>query len=198
MRLVLTAALLCCAGSAAAQDESRAPFTGPLAGVEAGYLEHHFAVELEEYEDGELVSRRDEYRRSHGFGAGLFAGHDWAISDRGRIGAELEVTAGGRTVRLDFQGASYSQRPQFGVRGVVRAGYLLTPRLMGYALTGYGGNRYRIRDGVGLGNGNAWGSSFIVGVGAEYRLGRRLGLRLDGRHVDNQTWQVMLGLPVRL
>ena len=189
----------CCAAPAMAQD--RVIFTGPSAGIGAGYLEHHFGLEVEASQNGELISRQDYYERSHGVGAVTWVGHDWAISPRGRIGVELEGNVGGRTTSFDgseygLPGGRYEQTPRWGVHGTVRAGYLLTDRLMPYASAGYGGNRYRVRDGVGLGDGNSWGSSFVVSAGVEYRASDRIGVRLDGKHVDNQTWQLMLGVPI--
>lgn len=193
---VAVLAMLATAAPALAQD--RAPFTGPSVGIEGGYSELHFALEFEETDaQGQLLSREDRYHRAHGIGGGAFAGYDIAISKRGRLGAEVGVSAGGRTNTATFGGASYSQAPRYGAHLAVRAGYAVTPRLMGYALTGYGGNRYRIRDGLGIGDENAWGSSFIVGAGAEYRASPRIGARLQLPHVDNQTWSVFAGVPIR-
>lgn len=191
----------CCAAVPATAQE-RAPFTGPSAGVGVGYLEHHFGIEVEEARNGEVVSRRDFYERSDGVGAVAWGGYDWSISRRGRIGVEVEANVGGGRNGFDgaeygLDGGRYEQTPRWGIHGTARAGYLLTDRLMPYASLGYGGNRYGIRDEVGLGRGNRWGSSFVVGAGAEYRLGTRVGVRLDGKHVDNQTWQLMVGVPVR-
>lgn len=204
MKSIATVAGLLAASAtvpAAAQTVERA-FTGASAGVEGGYLEHHFALEFETTDaNGQLLERSDQYYRSHGIGGGAFAGYDLAFSPRGRIGVELGVQAGGRTNCADLAafgpGASYAQIPRFGARAEVRAGYVLTPRLMGYALTGYGGNRYRIRDRGGIGDENSWGSSFIVGAGVEYRASPRLGARLQLVHVDNQTWSVFAGVPIR-
>ena len=41
------------------------------------------------------------------------------------------------------------------------------------------------------------GSSFVVGGGAEYRIDRRYGVRMDVKHVDNQTGQAFVGVPIR-
>ena len=191
-------ALLATGVATSALAQEARPFTGPSVGVEAGYLEHHFALEFEERDaQGQLLSRDDQYYRAHGIGGGAFAGYDVAISERGRLGVELGVQAGGRTNAAHFDGASYSQAPRYGAHLAVRAGYAVTHRLMGYALTGYGGNRYRIRDGLGIGDENEWGSSFIVGAGAEYRASPRVGARLQLLHVDNQTWSVFAGVPIR-
>ncbi|WP_353443799.1 outer membrane protein [Sphingomonas faeni] len=130
-------------------------------------------------------------------GGGLFAGYDIPASRNWRLGVEIAGTIGGRTNAATFDGLVYQQRPQFGVRGTMRAGYVLMPHLMGYGSFGYGGNAYRIRDQIGIGDANAWGSSFVVGGGVEYRIGRRYGLRFDIKHVDNQTWQGFVGVPIR-
>jgi outer membrane immunogenic protein len=68
---------------------------------------------------------------------------------------------------------------------------------MVYALGGYGGNRYRLAGTAPVADAHQWGSSFVVGGGAEYALRRGVGVRLDMKHVDNQTWQLMLGVPLR-
>ncbi len=178
-------------------QEMELPFTGPSVGVEAGLLEHHFVLQFENYENDTLVASYDRYYRASGFGGGVFAGYDIAASRNWRLGLEIAGTTGGRDNRATFETLVYEQRPQFGVRGTARAGYVLTPRVMAYGSVGYGGNRYRIRDALGIGDTNAWGSSFVVGGGAEYRLDRRYGVRFDVKHVDNQTWQAFVGMPIR-
>ncbi|RDE06917.1 outer membrane protein [Sphingomonas aracearum] len=181
-----------------AQDR---PFTGPVVGIEGGYLEHHFSLEFEQRDAADtLVARQSRYYRSHGVGGGVFGGYDWAISDRGRLGLELGATAGGDTNTADLGSfGSLSLKPRFGASAAVRAGYVLAPSAMVYAAAGYGGNAYRVRDTARLGNSAEleWGSSFLVGAGAEFRLADRIGLRVDGRHVDNQTWRVFVGVPIR-
>lgn len=189
-------AALMVASPVAAQD-ARLPFTGPSVGIEAGPLEHHFVIEFEHYENDTLVASDERYYRASGFGGGVFASYDIAASRNWRLGIEIAGTAGGRRNRATFDTLVYEQRPDFGVRGTARAGYVLTPRLMAYGSVGYGGNKYRIRDGFGIGDTNAWGSSFVIGGGAEYRLDRRYGIRFDVKHVDNQTWQAFMGVPIR-
>jgi outer membrane immunogenic protein len=196
MRYAMGLAIMTIANGAAAQTVDR-PFTGPSIGIEAGLLEHHFALEFEEYENDTLVSRYDRYYRANGLGAGVFAGYDIAASRNWRLGAEIAGTAGGRDNRATFEGLVYDQKPKFGIRGTVRAGYVMTPRLMAYGSVGYGGNKYRIRDQIGIGDDFGWGNSFVVGGGAEYRIDRRYGVRMDVKHVDNQTWQAFVGVPIR-
>lgn len=196
MRYALGVAMMAFDGEAAAQRVER-PFAGPSIGVEAGVLEHHFALAFERYENDVLVASYDRYYRASGLGGGVFAGYDIAASRNWRLGVEIAGTAGGRSNVATVAGFAYEQRPRVGIRGTVRAGYVLTPRLMAYGSLGDGGNAYKIRDGLGIGNGNAWGSSFVIGGGAAYRINHRYGLRLDVKHVDNQTWQAFVGVPIR-
>lgn len=56
-------------------------------------------------------------------------------------------TLGGATDTADLGSlGSLSLQPRFGATGTVRAGYVLAPAAMVYAVTGYGGNAYRVRD----------------------------------------------------
>jgi outer membrane immunogenic protein len=168
------------AAAAAAQPADPA-FTGTHAGGEAGVVEHHFF--LGTLSGGTTIDRR--YHRSRGAGGGVFAGHDLAVSPRLRVGA---VFANGTSLAL---------KPRYGYRLTLRGGAVVGSGLLVYATGGYGGNRYRIGDSAGVTDVHEWGSSFVVGAGAEYRLSRRAGLRLDYKHVDNQTHHFFVGVPVR-
>jgi len=171
-----------------------AAFAGPYAGVEAGLIEHHLFLQTQV--GGTTVA--EGYRRSWGAGGGAFAGHDFAVSRQIRVGGEAGLTVGGATNRTQFAGGtSLALKPRHGYRLTLRAGALLGSRLFGYASAGYGGNRYRVGNSAGVTDVDGSASSFVVGTGAEYRLSRRFGLRIDYKHVDNQTHQFFLGLPVR-
>lgn len=200
----LTAAsvlMVAVAGAPASAQAIEKAFTGPSAGAEAGYLEHHFVLEFEASgAGGALLARESRYFRSHGVGGGAFAGYDVAVSKRGRLGVELAASAGGADNSFDAPSRGrLTLTPRYGVLAAARAGYVVAPRLMLYGLSGYGGQAYRVRDTVPIEGSRAlrWGSSFVVGAGAEYRLSRRIGLRLDGKHVDNQSWQLLAGVPIR-
>jgi outer membrane immunogenic protein len=181
------------ATSAAAQSEDSA-FTGPYAGAEAGLLEHH--IYLKTHVGGALVD--EGYHRSWGVGGGAFVGHDFAVSRSLRLGGEAGVTVGGETNRVLFAGGtSLALKPRYGYRLTLRGGAVIGSRIFVYATGGYGGNRYRVSNSAGVASVDESGSSFIVGGGVEYRLSRNVGLRLDFKHVDNQTNQIFVGLPVR-
>ncbi len=182
--------------SASAAHAEERPFTGALAGIEAGAREDHDYFNLIDLQSGQSISR---YYRAVGPSAGAFAGYDVAIAEQIRIGGEVGINlGGGRDVaRLPSGVRFFEQHPRYGYRLSVRAGYLATPRLLLYGTGGYGGNRYRIDFNPGFSGVYQWGSSFIVGGGAEYRLSRRAGVRVDFKHVDNQASQLMLGLPIR-
>lgn len=198
MKIIYFAAAACAAlasAPAAAAAVVDAPFTGPYAGAEAGIIEHHFYLEASS--GGTVVSKG--YHRSWGAGGGAFAGADLAVSRRLRLGVEAGATVGGATNRAAFPaGISLALDPSHGYRLTARGGLVVGSDLLLYASGGYGGNSYRVSNSAGVTGVDKSGSSFIVGGGAEYRLSRRVGLRLDYKHVDNQTHQFFVGIPVRL
>jgi outer membrane immunogenic protein len=196
MKILYLAAAACAASAAApaAAAGGDAPFTGPYAGAEAGIVEHHFYLETSV--GGTLVDER--YHRSWGVGGGAFAGADFAVSASLRLGVEAGVTVGGADNRAAFPaGASLELDPKYGYRLTVRGGVVVGSDLLLYASGGYGGNSYRVSNSAGVANVDQSGSSFIVGGGAEYRLSPRVALRLDFKHVDNQSNQLLIGIPVR-
>lgn len=200
IRLIGAAAVLAYSSGAAQAQENREPFAGFQVGPELGLFENHAAVTVTEYDSrGEIGMRTDQTFRSTGIGGGVFAGYDYAIRDRVRIGAEISGVVGGKSNDLEFQGGRLSLDHKFGIRLAVRAGYVVTPRVMVYGLTGYGGNRYGVRDNIPVENSGEyrWGSSFLVGGGAEYRIDRKIGVRLNFKHNDNQTNQLFVGIPFR-
>src|SRR6188768_763138 len=169
-------------------------FAGAYAGVEVGAHEHHIYIE----ETPPSGSTQGRYYRAWGVGGGAFAGHDWAVSSRIRLGVEAGISLGGSNPQAYFSdGSSYSQHPQWGYRATGKAGYLLSDKLMAYGTFGYGGHKYRIENQARVAGVHEWGSSFTVGAGFEYRLTRDVGLRLDFRHLDNQMSHILVGIPIR-
>ncbi|HZF43761.1 MAG TPA: outer membrane beta-barrel protein [Sphingomonadaceae bacterium] len=171
------------------------PFTGIHAGAEGGVLEHHFGLNVEQ--DGRVI--RDEYQRSWGAGGGIFGGYDVVLSPKLRIGAEAALLAGGETNRTRIVNAGeFSLKPRWGYRLTARAGFLVRDNLMIYASGGFGGHRYRVgENSAGVANTRVRGDSFIIGGGVEYRASETVGLRFDFKHLDNQTNQFFVGLPIR-
>lgn len=168
--------------------------SGLTIGAEAGLLEHH--IYLAEVGPGGERSNGG-YHRSWGAGAGLFVGYDVPLSRRVFIGAEMAGVVGGRDIEANFSdGASYRASPRYGWRLKGRLGYNLTSDFSGYATVGYGGHTYRV-DVRAIEGAETSGSSFVVGGGMVYRLNRRVVIRLDASHLDNQSNQVFIGLPFR-
>ncbi|MEG3178287.1 outer membrane beta-barrel protein [Sphingomonas sp. RB3P16] len=190
---MIGAAAILSATAAHAEDR---PFTGPFAGIESGAREDHIFFDVTNYTLGQTISR---YYRAVGPSGGVFAGYDVAVAEKLRLGGEVGLNIGGgrQVARLPDGTRFFEQHPRYGYRLSVRAGYLATPRLLLYATGGYGGNRYRFDYNPGIAGVDEWGSSFIVGGGAEYRVSRRAAVRIDFKHVDNQTSQLMLGIPIR-
>ena len=182
-------------GFAAERKSDPLAFTGAYAGPELGAHEHHFFIEETNVATG---ATRGDYHRAWGVGGGAFAGYEWPIARRVRIGLETSVSVGGESPVARFaDGTSYAQHPQWGLRGTALAGYLLTDRLLTYGTFGYGGHHYRLENDAGVTDTHAWGSSFTIGAGMEYRLSRRIGVRLDFRHLDNSMSHLLVGLPIR-
>ena len=178
---------------AVAMAQAEAPFTGTYVGVEAGALEHHIYLEPQ---GGNGTAGR--YYRAWGAGGGVVVGHDIAVGEHLRIGGEAGVTAGGGDNVVRFAGGSELRlAPRYGYRVSLHGGAVIGSALFVYASGGYGGNRYRIRNTAGVTGVSEWGGSFEVGAGVEYRISPRLGIRVDYKHVDNQTHQFFVGVPVR-
>lgn len=174
------------------------PFTGATIGLEAGWIRHGFTAHFTDFDSsGETAVAHTEGHGHGGFGGGAFAGYDFAVAPAIRLGAEVEVVFGGGTDTLTYGSAFYAKRAHYGLRGVLRAGYVLTPRLMGYATLGYATDRYGIDDTLGVSPSDRSPGGLAVGGGAEYRIDRRFGVRLDYKHADDFSNQLFVGVPVR-
>lgn len=174
------------------------PFTGATVGIEAGWIQHRYTAAFTDFDSsGEGAINHREGHSSSGFGGGAFAGYDVAVAPSIRLGAEVEVVVGGSTNTLVYGDAIYAKRPHYGLRGVLRAGYVFNPRLMGYATLGYATNHYAIDDTIGVSPSDRSPGGLEVGGGAEYRIDRRLGVRLDFKHADDFANQLFVGVPVR-
>jgi outer membrane immunogenic protein len=170
-------------------------FTGPVAGIEAGVFEHHFFLET----DPPLPNQPGRYFRSWNVGASVFGGYDIAVADDVRVGVEISAITGGSTNTARSFGPvqQLSLTPRWGYRAVVRAGATLNDRALIYVTGGYGGDRYRTFNPSNVAGVSEWRSSFVVGTGVEIRASSRVGVRLDLKHVDNSSYQLLLGIPVR-
>ncbi|WP_420606337.1 outer membrane protein [Novosphingopyxis sp.] len=190
---VFSAFTLSSAQGARAQDDVF-DFTGPSLGVEAGIVEHHYYIE-ESFPQSDQADGK--YYRSFGPGGGVFLGYDIPIGANLILGGEASLVIGGADNSADFADGSFVRaKPRYGYRIVGRIGRKMTDRSLLYATFGYGSHKYRITA-AGVDNVKATGHSFVVGAGGEYRLSKAIGVRLDFRHLDNQSNQLLIGLPVR-
>lgn len=55
---------------------------------------------------------------------------------------------------------------------------------------------HRLDNRAGVSDVHEWGRSTTIGGGVEYRMSRRIGLRPDFRHVDNQMSHLLIGVPI--
>jgi len=192
VKSLLALPFVCFSTCALAQESS---FVGGYAGAEAGPIDHHYWL-TETGPSGAVLS--DRYYRDKDVGGGIFAGYDFAVAPRIRVGGEVALTTGGGDPEAVFQdGTTYIQHPRYGYRLVARAGFVPVKSVMLYANGGYGGNRYRLGGAAAVADTHEWGSSFLVGAGVEVRASDRIGVRFDFKHVDNQSNQWLLGVPIR-
>ncbi|MDJ0277187.1 outer membrane beta-barrel protein [Sphingomonas sp. 2R-10] len=171
-----------------------AAFTGGYVGIEAGARQHRFQLELTEPRFGTTETRTYD---ATGFGGGAFAGYDLALASRLRLGAEVALVAGGGSPVARVGSRSYREEPQWGYRVGGRLGYVVGNRALVYAAAGFGAERNDFRDGLGVDGADRWSSGVSYGGGVEYRLSRRVGVRLDYREVGGVSRALTLGVPVR-
>jgi len=147
MKTVIFAALAAATFvSAPAFAQDAAPFTGPRAGVTLGY---------------------DKLGGEEGFSYGVNAGYDLALAPN--IVGGVEVSLGDTTV--DDSDLDVSRD----ITASLRAGYVLTPRVLAFGKVGYTSTRFEIDgDGVGLegvryGGGLEFAATPNTYISAEYQ-----------------------------
>lgn len=191
--LAIGAAMACTSTDAWAKDS----FSGPYVGAAVGAVDHHFVAEEQ---NGAGKTRRFNVTR-WGLGGELFGGFDLAVAPRLRLGAEGQIEGGGRTAVEQNSSYTLGIRPRYGFSISAHAGYVASPRLLVYAGAGYGQHYYRA-----FAAGNAAPSalagldltrSFILRGGAEMRMTRATGIRLEFEHLDGTRNQFMIGVPIR-
>jgi len=181
-------------GPAIAQGADGQPMTGGYAGPEFSVQEHGFGLDIE---DG-FGSRNSSFSRV-GVAGGGFAGFDFAVADRIRVGAEAGATiGGGGGGRADLPGGNrFELRPRWGYRTMARLGYVASGRTMIYGQVGYGAQRYRLRTSIFVDGVRDWNRGLAYGLGVEHRVGRAVSLRLDARRIAGTSNQLSIGLPIR-
>ena len=146
MKTVIFAAIAAACVSAPAFAQDAAPFPGPRAGVTLGY---------------------DNAGDEDGFAYGVTAGYDLALAPR--ITGGVEVSLGDSTV--DESGLDVSRD----LAASLRAGYVLTPRVLAFGKVGYASTRFEFDgDGAGLegvryGGGLEFAATPNTYISAEYQ-----------------------------
>ncbi|SEI62805.1 outer membrane immunogenic protein [Sphingobium sp. AP50] len=132
--------------SAPAFAQDAAPFTGPRAGVTAGF---------------------DKAQGEEGFAYGVTAGYDIAVTPRITFGPELSF--GDSTV--DGNGIDASRE----IAGSIRAGYVVTPQILAFGKVGYTSARIEAAgahtslEGVRYGGGLEYSVTPNTYISAEYQ-----------------------------
>lgn len=160
MKTVILAAIAAAviATPALAQDDT-GPFTGPRLGVTTGY---------------------DKIQDQDGVTYGVAAGYDLAVAPKIRAGVEVglaDSTAGGTTFDASRD-----------LSASARVGYVLTPKVMGFAKVGYASSRFEAvntnvgsaTEGVRYGAGMEFAPTPKTYVSAEYQR-TEYGDNLGGR-----------------
>jgi opacity protein-like surface antigen len=191
-RICLVCIALAFSSPALAQDAAD-NFSGPLVGVETGLVQHYFSV---------IVTRpgspdQTNSIKSYGVGGVAFAGYDVKISPRFIIGGEAAAHFGGKTASDQIAGfGTVGINPKIGYSVSARIGYAGSDKLLLFGRAGYGSHNYRD---IGLENVGPFGrnNSFVLGLGAEYRIKPKFALRFDLRHLDGSRNEILVGIPVR-
>ncbi len=115
------------------------------------------------------------------FGFGAAVGYDGVIADKFVIGPEFSYWRGrGENVTPGATGGAYAQKTFEEYGAAIRAGYLVTPKLLVYGLGGYVNSEQRLAF-TGIGPTGAGGfydhyheSGYQLGGGAEYSVTKHL------------------------
>lgn len=146
MKTVIFAAIAAAAVSAPAFAQDAAPFTGPRAGVIAGY---------------------DKFSGKDGFAYGVSAGYDLAVTPKITFGPEVSFSdtttkVGGSNVSRDLAAS-------------LRLGYVVTPRVLAFGKVGYADTRIDFGgagaafEGVRYGGGVEFAVTGNTYISAEYQ-----------------------------
>lgn len=193
MKLFLFCGVLSLSSIASAEEDAD-NFIGPLIGVEAGLVQHHFSLEITR--PGSPV--QIESTKSYAIGAAGFAGYDVKIGSNLIVGAEASLHVGGKAALTTLPPliARIGIDPKLGYSLTGRIGYAANDKVLLFGRAGYGIHNYSNPDPTNrfpIGN----NKSFILGAGAEYRVSKKLAARLDLRHLDNSRNEILVGVLTR-
>lgn len=175
--LVAPLALLAISSPAAAED-----FDGPFVGAAAGYSRDEVGPDL-----GDGLALASELDRDAAYFQ-LFAGYDYAVAPKVRIGVEAAIGIGADdALNLRDSAGSLELDPEYSFEATGRIGYLVSDNALLYVRGGYQNSRVEatlieagqpaLRD---KDNVDGW----LAGGGLEYAFGNNLRTRLEYRYSD--------------
>lgn len=177
---VLGLALMPTAAQAQSDDEH---FNGVTVGVQAGWEDRKIdATVLPDTLNTALDDKRD------GVTYGGYVGYDHQIEDF-VLGVEAGFSPNGKTLNAAVPGGSIELDSKWNADVSVRAGVVVSPRLLAYGRVGYALNRYRI-SGFATGNSTPIASEsetadgIMFGGGLEYAASERASFRAEYRRKD--------------
>jgi outer membrane immunogenic protein len=124
----------------------------------------------------------------NGIGAeGIFGevtiGYDFLVTPRFLLGAYADFRFGGIDTTLSAPGFSASLDAEYGFDILARAGYLFTPRTLGYLLGGYTWQHFDLSV-PGFGNYDWDSSGYVLGFGMETAIAEKITLKTEYRYSD--------------
>ncbi len=198
-RVLLVAFMACVPNLAHADDADE--YAGLTLSASAGVVQHHFTVT----ENGQ-----DREAKGTGFGGAATLGYSIPVGSRVLVGAEASVHFGGKRAEtriqtIQGQFIQFGIDPRYGWSAVGKLGYAISPTVMVFGSAGYGEHRYNLIGTTLSPQGGiipaipskTTNSSFVLGGGAEYRIGPKVSLRADLRHLDGSRNEVLFGVQTR-
>ena len=175
--LVAPLALLAISSPALAED-----FDGPFVGAAAGYSRDEVGPDI-----GDGLALPSELDRDAAYFQ-LFAGYDYAVAPKVRIGVEAAIGIGADdALILRDSAGSLELDPEYSFEATGRIGYLVSDNALLYVRGGYQNSRVEatlieagqpaLRD---KDNVDGW----LAGGGLEYAFGNNLRTRLEYRYSD--------------
>lgn len=144
--------------------------------------------------------------KTSGLTYGGFIGYDKQF-DQIVVGVEADFSSNGKTLRSTLPGGgSIDLDSKWTATASVRAGIVVTPKLLAYGRVGYGLNRYTIRaftagNNTPVATGKATGDGLVYGGGLEYAINRNASFRLEYRRTDQEgslsSNQALAGVSLR-
>lgn len=175
--LAASLALIAISSPAAAED-----FDGAFVGAAAGYNRDEVGPDL-----GDGLALASEIDRDAAYFQ-LFAGYDYAVAPKVRIGVEAAIGIGADdALSLRDPAGSLELDPEYTFEATARVGYLVSDKALLYVRGGYQNSRVEasfaetgqpvLRD---KDNVDGW----LAGGGLEYAFGNNLRTRLEYRYSD--------------